>query len=97
MTSPGRRRRPPQRRARDESAGAEPARPSGRRSVGPNAFRGVLIAGAIMIVGVLVIALATGTTDQLPWGAIIGVVAVMVFAFIAGRRRARAFGAEEEP
>lgn len=57
----------------------------------------MLIAGAIMIVGVLIVALATGTTDELPWGAIIGVAAVMVFAFVAGRRRARAFGAEEEP
>ena len=63
----------------------------------PNAFRGVLIAGAALIVGVVVVALATGTTDELPWGAIIGVAAIMAFAFVAGRRRARAFGPDEEP
>jgi LPXTG-motif cell wall-anchored protein len=56
----------------------------------PNMLRGVTALGAVMIVGVLIVALATGTTDQLPWGAIIGVLVIMAFAFTIGRRRARA-------
>jgi LPXTG-motif cell wall-anchored protein len=67
-----------------------------RRAFAPNAFRGVLIAGTVLIVGAIGVALATGTADELPWGAIIGVLAIMAFAFVAGRRRARAFGPEDE-
>jgi MYXO-CTERM domain-containing protein len=39
------------------------------------------------VVGVIVVAAATGTADDLPWGAIIGVLVVMALAYAAGRRR----------
>lgn len=93
MSSPSPRRRPPPAPRPDPSL---PPKAGSRRPFAPNAFRGVLIAGAVLVVGVIVTALATGTADQLPWGAIIGVVAIMAFAFVAGRRRAREFGPEDD-
>ncbi len=59
-------------------------------------LRGVLILGSVMIIGVFAIALITGTTDELPWGAIIGVLLIMGCAFVIGRRRSRALGPDGE-
>lgn len=41
----------------------------------------------VVVLGVVAVAAATGTADDLPWGAIIGVLAIMAFAYLAGRRR----------
>lgn len=90
MNPPSPRRGP--RRLRGTAGAPAPAPPRPPS----NAFRGVLIAGAVLIAGVIVVALATGTADQLPWGAMIGVVVIMAAAFVAGRRRARAFGDDDD-
>ncbi len=44
----------------------------------------------------IVVAFATGTADELPWGAIIGVLLVLAFAFAVARRRAVLRGDEDE-
>jgi ABC-type Fe3+-siderophore transport system permease subunit len=59
-------------------------------------LRGVTVLGAVMIAGVLIVALATGTTDELPWGAIVGVLVIMAFAFSIGRGRARALHDDDD-
>jgi hypothetical protein len=57
-----------------------------------------LIGGAalLVVVAVIVVAFATGTADDLPWGAIIGVLLVLAFAFAVARRRAVLRGDEDE-
>ena len=54
---------------------------------GRTPFGLILVLGAVAIVAVIVGAAATGTVDDLPWGAIIGVAVVMAFAYAAARRR----------
>jgi hypothetical protein len=54
---------------------------------GRNPFGLILVLGAVAIVAVIVVAAATGTVDDLPWGAIVGVAVVMAFAYAAARRR----------
>ena len=91
------RRRP---RARPPAApGTAPAVPPdaglGRRR---NPFALVVWVALALVAGVIVVAFATGTADELPWGAIIGVLAVLAFAYVAGRRRGRiAAGDDEAP
>ena len=63
---------------------AQPPRSPARRS---HPFRPILLIGLALVVGVVVVAAATGTADDLPWGAIIGVLVVMALAYVAGRRR----------
>ena len=45
-------------------------------------------AALVIVAVVIVVAFATGTADDLPWGAIIGVLVVLAFAFGVARRRA---------
>jgi hypothetical protein len=45
-------------------------------------------AALAVVLAVIVVAFATGTADELPWGAIIGVLVVLAFAWVVGRRRA---------
>ena len=45
-------------------------------------------AALAVVLVVIVIAAGTGTADDLPWGAIIGVFVVLAFAWVVGRRRA---------
>ncbi len=60
------------------------------------AFAVVWWAALALVVVVVIVAFATGTADDLPWGAIIGVLAVLGFALIALRRRAAALAAGED-
>ena len=53
-------------------------------------------AALVVVVAVIVVAFATGTADELPWGAIIGVLLVLAFAFAVARRRAVLRGDEDE-
>ena len=62
----------------------------------PRAFGVVWWAALIVVVGVVLIAFATGTADDLPWGAIIGVLAVLAFAWVAMRRRAALRDGEDD-
>jgi LPXTG-motif cell wall-anchored protein len=66
--------------------------PAARR----NPFGIVWWAAAVIVVAVIVVAFATGTADELPWGAIIGVLAVLAFAYVAGRRRRMALRDEDD-
>jgi LPXTG-motif cell wall-anchored protein len=83
--SAGRRRprtgppRPPGALAAEERE--RPARLPGNR------FTPLIAIGAAVVVVVVAIAFATGTADDLPWGAIIGVLVLIIFAWVAGRRR----------
>ncbi len=78
--TPSGRRRPRGRAQETEPPSEPPAR-------GRHPFRTFLLVGVALVVGVIVVAVATGTADDLPWGAIIGVLVVMAFAYVAGRRR----------
>ena len=53
-----------------------------------NPFGVVGWAALAVVVVVITVAFATGTADDLPWGAIIGVLVVLAFAFAVARRRA---------
>jgi LPXTG-motif cell wall-anchored protein len=69
---------------------AEEPAAGGRESPGPragNRFTPLIAIGAAVVLAVVAIAFATGTADDLPWGAIIGVLVLIAFAWIAGRRR----------
>jgi hypothetical protein len=79
------RRPPPAPPEPPDAAPAEAEAPPPRRG---NAFAVVWWAALVVVIGVVVIAFATGTADDLPWGAIIGVLAVLAFAWVALRRRA---------
>ena len=50
-------------------------------------FRTILLLCLALVVVVVLVAAATGTAGDLPCGAIIGVLVVMAFAYVAGRRR----------
>ena len=50
----------------------------------------------MIVAVVIVVAFATGTADDLPWGAIIGVFVVLAFAFGVARRRAARRGDEDD-
>lgn len=98
MTEPARRRprtRPPAGSQAPAQGGSEAAPALGR-----NPF-GLVIGGALVLIGVVIaVAFATGTGDDLPWGAIIGLLAVLAFAWVAGRRRRRTIAdddADDEP
>lgn len=57
----------------------------------------VVLAAAGLIVAVVVIALLTGTADDLPWGAIILAAVVLAFGWVTARRRERAMrGLDDE-
>lgn len=79
--------------AADAPAPAADEAPSARR----NPFGIVWWAALVVVVAVTVAAFATGTADDLPWGAVIGVLAVLAFAYVAGRRRRMALGDEDDP
>jgi LPXTG-motif cell wall-anchored protein len=82
------RRRPrPRPPAPPEPAGAEPGEADAPPRRAP-AFAVVWWAALAIVAVVVLVAFATGTADDLPWGAIIGVVVVLGFAWIALRRRA---------
>ena len=49
-----------------------------------------------VVVVVIVVAFATGTADDLPWGAIIGVLVVLAFALAVARRRSSLRGDEDD-
>ena len=85
---------PPRRRPRAQPPvpAEPPAAPAGQQQ-GARARRrnpfGIVGWAALAIVAVVIVAaFATGTEDDLPWGAIIGVLVVLVFAFGVARRRA---------
>jgi hypothetical protein len=52
--------------------------------------------GALVIVVVVAVAFATGSSDDLPWGAIIGVLVIMAVAWVVGRRHALPADDDEE-
>jgi LPXTG-motif cell wall-anchored protein len=49
-----------------------------------------------VIVVVVAVAFATGSSDGLPWGAIIGVLVMMAVAWVVGRRHALPTDDDEE-
>ncbi|MEZ0285761.1 MAG: hypothetical protein ACAH79_11065 [Thermoleophilia bacterium] len=86
---------PPRRRPRagppapaDPPASAPGEDEEGAPARGRNLFGLVGWAALVIVAVVIVVAFATGTADDLPWGAIIGVLVVLVFAFWVARRRA---------
>jgi hypothetical protein len=50
----------------------------------------------VAVAAVIVVAFTTGTEDDLPWGAIIGVLVVLAFAYAVARRRAALRDDEDE-
>lgn len=56
----------------------------------PRRIETLLLAAAGLIVLVILVALATGTADDLPWGAIIMAALVLAFGWVTARRRTRA-------
>ena len=54
----------------------------------------------VRMLGVIVVAVLTGTADDLPWGALIGIGIVLVVMAAGARRRRRrmdeAFGDDDE-
>ncbi len=86
------RRRPPT----PPPSGSVPRAP--REGSGP--FRMILAAGLALVVVVVAIAFITGTADDLPWGALIGVVVLLGAMAVTARRRERrmreAFPDDEE-
>jgi peptidoglycan/LPS O-acetylase OafA/YrhL len=56
--------------------------------------------GALVVAAVIVVAVLTGTADDLPWGALIGIGIVLVVMAAGARRRRRrmdeAFGDNDE-
>ena len=94
---------PPRRRPR--AAPPVPADPpdaapgedeEGPRARGRNPFGLVGWAALVIVAVVIVVAFATGTADDLPWGAIIGVLVVLLFALGVARRRAALRGDEDD-
>lgn len=63
-------------------------------------FQLIAAGGAVVIVAVVAIAFLTGTADDLPWGALIGVLVLLGAMLAAARRRERrmreAFPDDEE-
>ena len=92
------RRRP---RARPPAPAEPPAAPVPDGEDAParrrrNAFGVVGWAALAIVAAVIVVAFATGTEDDLPWGAIIGVLVVLAFAYAVARRRAALRDDEDE-
>jgi LPXTG-motif cell wall-anchored protein len=94
---------PPRRRPRARAPaapGEPPVAPETAREHAPARRRspfGVVGWAALAVVAaVIVAAFATGTEDDLPWGAIIGVVVVLAFGYAVARRRAALRGDEDE-
>lgn len=81
MPSAPRRRPPTPPPAGDAPEGAKPA--------GSGPFRLIVRGGLILVVAVVAIAFATGTADDLPWGALIGVVVLLGAMLVNARRRER--------
>lgn len=94
---PPRRRRPPERSPAGPAA-PPPARPARGGGVGP--VRLITVGGALLVPAVIAVAVATGTADDLPWGAIAGVAVILSAMALSGRRRERrmreAFPDDEE-
>jgi LPXTG-motif cell wall-anchored protein len=88
------RRRP---RSRPPAPPGPPGEPPGE---GPFARRspfGIIgLVALVVVVAVVVVAFATGTSDDLPWGAIIGVLLILAVAWGIGRRRAALHREEDE-
>ncbi len=60
-------------------------------------FALVGIAGAVLTAVVIVVAFLTGTADDLPWGAIIGIgILLVAMVFVSRRRRRQMERAMEE-
>ena len=94
---------PPRRRPRagppapaDPPAAAPGEDEEGAPARGRNPFGLVGSAALVIVAVVIVVAFATGTADDLPWGAIIGVLVVLAFAFGVARRRAALRGDEDD-
>jgi YVTN family beta-propeller protein len=91
------RRRP---RARPRAPAESPAAPAGEGEDAPargrTPFGLVGVTALLVVVVVIVVAFATGTADDLPWGAIIGVLVVLAFALVVARRRAALHDDEDE-
>ena len=71
-----------------------PAPPAGEPAVEPAAagagpFRLIALGGGALIVVVVAVAFLTGTADDLPWGALIGVVILLGAMLVTARRRER--------
>jgi peptidoglycan/LPS O-acetylase OafA/YrhL len=81
-----RRRRPP---ARPPAPSPPPATPPRRARPSFGSIPLVAGVGLIVVVAVIAVAFATGTADDLPWGAIAGVVVILAIMVVTGRRRAR--------
>ena len=81
MPSPPRRRPPSPPPPADVSHDASP---SGR---GP--FRLIVGGGLVLVAVVVAGAFLTGTSDDLPWGALIGVVVILGAMAVTARRRER--------
>ncbi|MGD9573535.1 MAG: LPXTG cell wall anchor domain-containing protein [Thermoleophilia bacterium] len=54
------------------------------------------LAGAALTAVVIVVAFLTGTADDLPWGAIIGIGILLVAMAVVARRRRRALERHED-
>lgn len=80
--TPSRRRRPP---GPPPAAGA----PRDTPPSGGGPFRLIVGAGLILVVVVVAVAFLTGTSDDLPWGALIGVAVILGAMGLTARRRER--------
>lgn len=84
METPSRRRPPPR------PPGEPPAgRPSTPRWAGRGPVSAIAAVGGVVVLVVVAVAFATGTADDLPWGALIGVVVVLGAMVLTARRRER--------
>ncbi|MGZ8619969.1 MAG: LPXTG cell wall anchor domain-containing protein [Actinomycetota bacterium] len=84
METPNRRRPPPR-----TPGGDPPARPSTPRWAARGPVSTIAAVGALVVLVVVVVAFATGTADDLPWGALIGVLVVLGAMVLTARRRER--------
>jgi LPXTG-motif cell wall-anchored protein len=84
METPNRRRPPPR-----PPGDPPPERPRTPRWAARGPVTTIASVGALVVVCVVVVAFATGTADDLPWGAIIGVVVVLGAMVLTARRRER--------
>lgn len=81
-----RRRQPPERPPAPPPPDDPPARRAGPPLASIPVFAGIALVAVFVVIGV---AVATGTADQLPWGAIAGVVLILAVMVVTARRRAR--------
>lgn len=98
MSPDAQRRRPRARPAAPAESHQDPPLPAAEDAPAArrNPFGIVWWAALVVVAAVVVVAFATGTADDLPWGAVIGVLAVLAFAYVAGRRRRMALGDEDD-